>query len=150
MVTQLQYARFGISCRGCGATLIVQPANRESGICCTECGIRNGPWPSVPIVGSLPDNNTDLKTVIRFSDSYNPIPHLRESLGDDYDTYFNGLRDASIKAFRSGQQAPGTLDELLTCLAYAIAVMPYLGISEDNATRLCRWFLDGIRRACSP
>ena len=150
MTTQLQYAQFGTSGRERGATSIVQPTDRESGVSCTECGITTGPWPIVPSVRSLPGNDTDLRTLIRFSDSYNPIPHLRESLGDDFDVYIDGLRDESVRAFWSGQQAPGTLDELLTCLAYEIAVMPYLGTSENNATKLCRWFLDGIRRTCSP
>ena len=104
----------------------------------------------MPNAALIPAGDASLRQLIRFADAYNPIPYLRETLGDDYEAYIKGIRDKSIAAFRSGQQAPGTMEELLTCLAYEISVMPYLGISEENATSRCRWFLDGIRRAFSP
>jgi hypothetical protein len=142
------YSRFAFPC-DCGQQIIVDPSERMTPTKCPACGKSHGTFGDMPNAALIPPNDASLTQMIRFSHAYNPIPNLRETLGDDYEAHINAIRDKSITAFRSGQQARETLEELLTCLAYEIAVMPYLGLSEDDATTLCRWFLDGIRRACS-
>lgn len=107
----------------------------------------NRPCPAMPKIAALPMADADLKAFIRFSDSYNPIPYLRETLGDDYDVYLRESRSSCINEFRNGERASGKVGTLLACLAHEIAMMPFAGVSEENATKLCRWFLDGIR-AC--
>lgn len=141
----LEFSRFTFMC-DCGQQIVVDPSVRMSPTPCSACGKSHGPFGRMPNAVMIPNPDAPLIEMIRFSKAYNPIPQLRESLGPDYPAYIERLRDRCITAFQAGGQAPGTRDELVICLAYEIAVMPYLGISEENAARLCRWFLDGIRR----
>jgi hypothetical protein len=145
LIGPLEFSRFALTC-DCGQRIVVDSSERMSATQCPSCGKSHGIFGNVPNAILIPPDDASLTQMIRFSHAYNPMPHLKETLGDEYKAYINAIRDKSIAAFQSGQQAPGTLEELLTCLAYEIAVMPYLGISEGDATRLCRWFLDGIRR----
>lgn len=144
----LEFSRFTFTC-DCGQRIVVAPSIRMSPTQCSACGKSHGTFGQMPNAVMIPTADASLTDMIRFSNAYNPIPRLRESLGPDYKTYIERLRDRCITAFRAGEQAPGTGEELLICLACEIAIMPHLGISQENATRLCRWFLDGIRRATS-
>jgi len=148
IMEQIEFSGFRTACKQCGEAVSVRIEERVCGVRCAECGSHNGPWPNVLSAEMLPDlNSTNLQTFIQFSNAYNPIRYLRAHLGTGFELYVNTLSARFIPAFKADQKAVGTVGELLTILAYQIEVMPYLGVSADNARKLCRWFVEGIERS---
>ena len=145
METPFQFARFGTTCRGCCATLIVEPTDRDSGVTCKECGIVNGPWPNVTSDESLPDNGADLRVMIRFSDSYNPLPHFQSLWGNEYRTRVSELWDRCVRAYKGLEAPPSDVRELLMCLQYDIVLGPALGVPEPHKLSFLHWLIDKIR-----
>ena len=145
MAALFKFAPFGTSCRGCGATLIVQPTERDAGVICKECCIDNGPWPSVPIDDSLPARDADLRAIIRFSDSHNPLPHFQSLWGDEYRTQVAELWDRCVRAYKERESPPSGLGELLMCLQYDIVLGPALGVPEPHKLPFLHWLIDQIR-----
>ncbi len=142
---ELKFAPFSFGC-ACGRRIIVNTHERDLTTICPDCGESFGVFGGAPDLSSLPGPDASLAEMIGFSNAYNPLPHLRREHGNAAaDALIDEIRGRFVSAFRNGEPTPGTVDEILIAMAYDSAIFPMLGISEENASRLMRWFIEGIR-----
>jgi hypothetical protein len=104
------------------------------------------PW-KMPAPEELPGTDATLERIIRFAQSVDPVTHFRDRWGEEYKTNVRALWERSIESFKAGTAMPAPPDEMLMCLAYDVALGPYLGVPNPHKLPFLRWLLDGVRKS---
>ncbi len=101
---------------------------------------------TLPTLDALPGTDATLQQIIRFAHSVDPTALFRERWGDDYQQNVRALWDRCVQSYKAGVEAPGSIEELLMCLAYDVVLGPYLGVPEPYKRPFLLWLIDGVRR----
>ena len=92
----------------------------------------------------VPGKDATLRDFIRFSDTFNPLPHFQEQWGDDYTARVRELWEQCVRAFEDNAATEADIGELLMCLQYDIVLGPALGVPDPHKLRFLRWLTDAI------
>jgi hypothetical protein len=103
------------------------------------------PKPSLPTLETLPQTDASLYQIIRFARSAEPTEYFHDLWGEQYRTKVQALWDRCLQSFKAGTAVEGEPEELLMCLAYDIALGPYLGVPDPHKLFFLRWLIAGMR-----
>lgn len=97
---------------------------------------------------SIPDERAEWDEVFQFITSFQQhVPAtFQQRWGTEYQENARALWSRLASAFRAGQPLDAAADELLLCLAYDLAVAPYIGTPQSQQLAFWQWLLDGLRR----
>ena len=93
----------------------------------------------------LPKPNASLKTIIRFSRKNDPLLVFIEKWGDKYKERTEALWNQCVAAYKNQDMMNKSVEELLFCLSYDIALGPYLGVPDPHKLPFLRWLIENIR-----
>ena len=82
-------------------------------------------------ISSLPQPDAELRELLAFCRANNPSQEFEERWGSDCRDRVRELWGESTHAFKAGSPTGHSPDELLMCMAYDVAVAPYIGVPED-------------------
>lgn len=82
-------------------------------------------------ISCLPGPDASLGELIKFCRSNDPSQEFKERWDSEFVEHVRELWAASTHAFKAGRATGYDQDEVLMCMAYDVAVAPYLGVPED-------------------
>lgn len=80
----------------------------------------------------LAASGADLGSLIGFARAHDPTARYRDEWGSQYQTRLDDLLSRAAAAMAGRAAFDGSRDDLLLCMAHAVAAAPYLGLPEEQ------------------